>query len=590
MQNNKSSASSPHVSFRQVFAMFKDIYPSEANTEGFLYIIGIILTPITLFGMLWGFKKAYMNTSLAEGESPSLAKPTPLAWTMMIIGAVLTWAVVIGVLTIIAKTLGPIMGRGFETQIMIGFAVLNLIVCRMVFRTFKNWQAATASHLLELRRFGSARWATDKDLADLERKNGLYIGGGIYGYKKQGHLLTLGGTRGGKGVNIVLPNLLGARGYRGSWFIIDVKGELAAVSARYQRGQGNDVLILDPWELHTKDGATYNPLDLVVGQTNPDSLIDDISIIAEMIIPKENQGDQFWNNKARSLIAGFILHLVTTEKKEKQTLAKVWEWLRLETEGLEDLFSDMAISDSAIVRATASEFVSIMHGTSKMFQSIMAAAQEKTDFLKSPALQKSLASSNFDVKNITNGKTTLYVIIPPDKLDSHFQWLRLVMTTALRSAVRNHDMRITFLLDEFAALGYLPEVKTALSTYASYNITMWPIVQDLGQLQTLYGKAWETFISNTAVRHFTSVSDMFSLEYLSKLMGTTTIVSYDPNDAQGKANTTARPLVTPDEIRRASAEQVFTLIEQRPVATFPKLPYYDMPELDGKYDDNPYFK
>ncbi|MCH5716709.1 type IV secretory system conjugative DNA transfer family protein [Niabella hibiscisoli] len=130
---------------------------------------------------------------------------------------------------------------------------------------------------------------------------------------------------------------------------------------------------------------------------------------------------------------------------------------------------------------------------------------------------------------------------PPDKLDSHYQYLRLVMTTALRSAVRNHDKRITFLLDEFAALGYLPEMKTALSTYAGYNITMWPIVQDLGQLKSIYGEVWETFISNTAVRNFLSVSDVFSLEYLSKLMGTKTVVTYDE---KGKPNTTSRPLAT----------------------------------------------
>lgn len=508
----------------------------------------------------------------------------------MIAGAVLVWAIIAIVLAVISKLFGHFLGRGIDTQIMVGFAIVNLIVCGVVFRSFKRWQGTVSNHLSEARRFGSARWATDSDLDDLVKRNGLYIGGGVYGYGKQGHLLTLGGAGGGKGVNLILPNLLGAGGYSGSWFIIDVKGELATVSARYQSDKGKDVLVLDPWGLHTKNGATYNPLDLVIGQADLDSMIDDISIIAEMIIPKENQGDQLWNNKARSIIVGLILHLINTAEKAEQTLAKVWEWLRLETEGLEELFSDMAISDSAIVRATASEFVSIMHGASKMFQSIMATAQEKTDFLKSPALQKSLASSNFDVKNITNGKTVLYVIIPADKLDSHYRWLRLVMTTALRSAVRNRDKKITFLLDEFAALGYLPEVKTALSTYAGYNITMWPIVQDLGQLKTLYGDAWETFISNTVVRHFLSVSDMFSLGYLSKLMGTTTMVSYDPNDAQGKANTTARPLVTPDEIRRASANNIFTLIEQRPVATFPKLPYYDMPELTGKYDDNPYFK
>lgn len=590
MQNINKSAGSPPVSLGQVFDLFKGVQPSESRVKGLLYLIGIVLTPVTLFGALMGFKRAYGRFGLPEGRKPSLTNLTPIMWIGMILGVIVTWALLIILLIIVSAVAGSFLGSGIGMQAVLIFMVFNVAVSVVLFRYFRNWQSAVGGYVAESSRFGSARWATEKDLAPFERKPGLYIGGGYYGYTKQGHILTMGGTRGGKGVNVILPNLLGLSGYSGSWFIIDVKGELAAISARYQRESGQDVLILDPWGINGANSVTYNPLDLVVAQSNPDSLIDDISIIAEMIVPKEKQGDQFWNNKARSLIAGLILHLIMTGDKKTITLGKVWEWLRLSEEVLEELLSDMAISDSAVVRATANEYISIMHTASKMFQSIMAAAQEKTDFLKSPALQKSLASSSFDIKNITNGKTTLYVIIPPDKLDSHFQWLRLVMTTALRSAVRNRNKKITFLLDEFAALGYLPEVKTALSTYAGYNITMWPIVQDLGQLQTLYGQSWETFISNTAVRQFLSVSDVFSLEYLSKLMGTTTAVSIDSSDPKAKAQATARPLVTPDEIRRASADRVFALIEQQPVAVFDKIPYYEMPTLKGKFDDNPYYK
>jgi type IV secretion system protein VirD4 len=588
MQNNKGSAGSQSVSLGQVFALFKGIQPSESFIKGFLYLIGIILTPVTLFGALAGYKRAYNRYGFPNRELPTLKNLTPITKISMFIGAIIAWISIALVFVVVGKVAGAFFGSRSGIQVVLIFIAINFSLSAAIFLSFKRWQRMTYMNMGELSRFGSARWAKLEDMADLERKSGLYIGGGIYGYAKQGHFLTQGGARGGKGVNCILPNLLGLSGYDGSWFIIDVKGELAAVSARFQRESGQDVLILDPWELNTKNGASYNPLDLVADQTNPDNLIDDISIIAEMIVPKEAKGEQFWDNKARSLIAGLILHLMTTEEKKKQTLAKIWHWLRLPTAEFEELLADMAVSDSAVVRATGNEYASIIHTSEKMFHSILAVAQEKTDFLKSPALQRSLSSSNFDVKNITNGKTTLYVIIPPDKLDSHYQWLRLVMTTALRSAVRNHDKRVTFLLDEFAALGYLPEIKVALSTYAGYNISMWPIVQDLGQLQSLYGQSWETFISNTAVRQFLSVSDMFSLEYLSKVMGTTTATTYDTNT--GKPQTSARPLATPDEISRASADNIFVLVEQRPAAILSKLPYYNMPTLNGKHDPNPYYK
>lgn len=590
MQNNNRSAGSPSVSSGQVFALFKGVQPSESFVRGLLYIIGVLLTPITLFGALIGYKVGYNRFGYPYGEKPVFKNLKPVMWFAMLAGAVLIWIVTAIVLTVVGKVAGTFFGNNLGMQMVLVYIIANLVVSFAIFRVFNRWQRNVLNGMAEEGRFGSAHWATADDLADLERKSGLYIGGGIYGYGGNGHFLTLGGTRGGKGTNIILPNLLGLGGYDGSWFVIDVKGELAAVSARYQREKGQDVHIIDPWGLNTTDGATYNPLDLVADQTNPDHLIDDISIIAEMIVPKETKGDQFWSNKARSMIAGMILHLMMTAEKKDRTLAKIWRWLRLPVEEFEQLLGDMVASDSAIVRATGNEYSSIVHSSEKMFQSILAVAQEKTDFLKSPALQKSIATSSFDVKNITNGKTTLYVIIPSEKLDTQYQWLRLVMTTALRSAVRNRNKRITFLLDEFAALGYLPEMRTALSTYAGYNITMWPIVQDLGQLKTLYGESWETFISNTVVRQFLSASDVFTLEYLSKLFGTATTVTYDANDPNAKANTTARPLATPDEIRRASAKSIFTLIEQRPAAVLPKLPYYKMPTLDGKHDSNPYYK
>lgn len=590
MQDNKRSASSSSVDLGQVYALFRGIRPSESVVKGFLYIIGVALTAVTLFGALMGYKRAYERFGFSNGEKPALRNLKPIMWFSMLIGAALAWVILAIVIYFISKLTGTFFGGRGSVQVTIIFVAFNLVCTIGIFRHFTRWQQKVMSYLSESNRFGSAKWATAEDVKDLENKSGLYVGAGVYGYSNRGHQLTCGGTRGGKGVNCIVPFLLGQSDYKGSIFAIDVKGELAAITSRYQRGKGQDVFILDPWGLNTTDGATYNPLDLIADQTDPDRLIDDISIIAEMIIEKETKGEAFWSNKARSLLSSLLLHLMMTAKKDDRTLSKIWTWLRLPTESFEELLADMAVSDSAIVRATGNEYAGIMHSSEKMFQSILSVAHEKTDFLKSPALQKSLASSSFGIKDMTNGKTTLYVIIPPDKLESHYQWLRLVMTTALRSAVRNHDQRTTFILDEFAALGVIPEMRTALSTYAGYNISMWPIIQDLSQIRNLYGESWETFISNTAVRQFTGIPDLFTLEYLSKLMGTTTTVSYDGNDPNAKANASARSLATPDEIRRGSANNIFTFIEQRPVACLPKMPYYEIERLNGRYDENPYFK
>jgi type IV secretion system protein VirD4 len=167
-----------------------------------------------------------------------------------------------------------------------------------------------------------------------------------------------------------------------------------------------------------------------------------------------------------------------------------------------------------------------------------------------------------------------------------------VVTTALRGVIRKSDQRVTFLLDKFAVLGHLPEIQTAMSTYAGYNVTIWPILQSLIQLKDLYGDNWETFLGNASVRHFFNVNDNFTADYLSRAMGNSTVTSYRVTATGTEPHSTARPLVTPDEVRRGSGNGMFVFIEQRPPTYFDKKPYYEMEDLIdhgvNRWDDNPY--
>jgi type IV secretion system protein VirD4 len=72
-------------------------------------------------------------------------------------------------------------------------------------------------------------------------------------------------------------------------------------------------------------------------------------------------------------------------------------------------------------------------------------------------------------------------------------------------------------------------------------------------------------------------------------MGNQTVVTHEATATGSKPHSTARPLVTADEVRRGSHKYIFTFVEQRPPTYFAKLPYYEMPALYNAYDDNPYY-
>lgn len=73
-------------------------------------------------------------------------------------------------------------------------------------------------------------------------------GGRLVGWKDDRHVMTIAGSRAGKGVSLIIPNLLL---YEDSALVIDPKGENARITARRRGteadGLGQDVYVLDPF-------------------------------------------------------------------------------------------------------------------------------------------------------------------------------------------------------------------------------------------------------------------------------------------------------------------------------------------------------
>ncbi|MEZ0611358.1 type IV secretory system conjugative DNA transfer family protein [Fibrella sp. WM1] len=581
------------VTRREIDILFRHEPTPGAFNKAVLVIVGLFLTPITLAGALLGFIRAYNRFTSRLSIPPSFANLTPITRLAMVLGSLIIWLLLFALFIVVlqfAKFFG--MSGGF----FLGFFGFNIFFSLVVFTFYRRWRVGINNMLVEGNKFGSARFARAEELSAYRTGPGLYVGGG-YMFKDKGHVLTVAGTRGGKGTNLIIPNLLGLGGYQGSWVVIDPKGENAAITARYQRERGQNVVILNPWGLleeYIGEAQSYNPLD-ILADTSSIHLVDDAQMIAEMLVPVE-RGDKnkFFTDTARSIVTGLIMQIVTTQEPDNRTLTTLWRWARLAGDDWDELIARMRLNDDPvngeIVRNAGNEIVKLMEAGEETFGSILSSVLQATDFLKSPALQQSLRSG-YDPTSLSDGDTSLYIIIPADKLQSHARWLRLIVTTTLRAVVRRPKKKVCFLLDEFAALGYLPEIETALSTYAGFEVTVWPILQSLIQLQGLYGNNWETFTANTAVRQFFAINDNFTANYVSAAIGQTSHVVTTGwlFGSPSSANANQRPLVTPDEVRRGSAEQMFAFLGGNPPTVFSKRPYYQMGELLSRSESNPYY-
>jgi type IV secretion system protein VirD4 len=598
MEDNKMRKFEFRISkdeFKRLF--FGDMTLLQKNIL-IVFVIGTFTSFITVIGMLLGYVRGYLRLGYSRYTPPTLAMISPQLRVSMLVGAIVLWFV----LLFIPWSIYQLTGQNFfETRVWIGLFIANAFFMWIAYKMFYVWGTPINNFFAESSKFGTARFAEPVEMEYYTKYKGIFIGHDMT-FPDAGHLLTVAGTRGGKGTNLILPNLLGVGSFEGSWVVIDPKGENAAVSANFQRKQGKQVIVLNPWNMLSDSigkVSSYNPLDLL---SDPKSinLVDDAQVIAEMLVPIDaSERDKFFSDAARSIVAGLLVYIAVEKPEEERNLNTLYKMLRLSTADWENMLVEMAgckndSDNGAIIANTANEIRQLAKAGEKTFGIIMACMMQATDFIKSPVLQESL-KSGFKLSDLSNGNVALYIIIPPDKLQSHSRWLRLIVTTSMRAVVRNPDKRVCFILDEFSALGYLSEVEVALSTYAGYGITVWPILQSLIQLQAHY-KTWETFIGNTAVRHYFNVSDNFTAEYVSTALGTKTnmLVERSILGKQGKSESNSRPLVTTDEVRRGSGDAIFTFIADKPPVYFAKYPYYKMkylhPDDVPVYDDNPYYK
>ena len=406
---------------------------------------------------------------------------------------------------------------------------------------------------------GSAQWATLDHLKEngVVGAEGFALGEFVAGSEKndvhplhyQGtrHLLTVAPTRSGKGVSSIIPNLLN---YPGSVFAIDPKGENALITAG-RRGSGKgaetganlgqDVFLLDPWDIAAsklgKTPAAFNPLDWIVAG-DPDAA-ENAFLLADALVMSESQDEgRFWDEEAKALLTGVILYVGTSEHEDGQrTLGRVRDILNLDDDGFKALLTRMYNDSDPIVRSTAARQAS---KDTKLFSSVLATAQSHTHFLDSPRIRESLSRSDFRFEDLKTKATSVYLILPADRLKTFDRWLRLLIQQAITVNARNIDVRpakpILFLLDEMPTLGRLPALEQAFGLMAGFGMQLWGIVQDLSQLARVYGEhGWQTFISNSGVIQYFGSRDKMTAEYFSTLCGVTTVEIHNISWAVGKA-------------------------------------------------------
>ena len=445
---------------------------------------------------------------------------------------------------------------------------------------------------------GAARFARGGELA----RHGLFkaSGNGIVVGKYRGRLLRLSGqqfavlaapTRSGKGVGIVIPNLLD---YRESMVVLDIKQENFQLTSGWRASQGQDVFLFNPLA-EDRRSHRWNPLSYV--SSDPAFRISDLQAIAAMLYPDGADEQKFWVSQARNAFVALALYLFENFDALRQQGAPP-AMLQFPTMGgLYRLSSGDGTDLRAYLKSLSTRpflsppagvaFANLLSQADETFASIMGTFKEPLNAWINPVLDAATSGNDFLLGDVRRKKMTIYVGIQPNKLaearliiNLFFSQLINVNTRELPQANPALKHQCVLLMDEFTAIGKVSIIANAVSYMAGYNMRLLPIIQSMAQLDATYGKdVSRNILTNHALQILYAPREQQDANDYSEMLGYTTVRKKNVTRGREVSRSESeerRALMLPQELKAMGAETEVFLYEGIPhPVKCSKIKYYE---------------
>jgi len=437
---------------------------------------------------------------------------------------------------------------------------------------------------------GAARWARPRDIAHagLRSSSGVVLGqaaGAALVFGGSEHVLLQAPTRSGKGVGVVIPNLLT---WPGSVVVLDIKQENWRATAGYRARAGQEVLMFDPLDPQGRT-ARYNPLGHI-DRTDPIETLDELQKIAGMLFPSPDHADPFWTEAARTGFIG-VGALIADSPALPFTLGEIYRQL---TQGdprtrLPGVVKQRAAEGRPLPGPCASALMDFSSAGENTFASIKQTLTARMALWLNPRVDAATSASDFDVRQLRRRPMSVYLgVSPADILRTAplyallFQQLIDLNTRELPDRARE-PLDVLVLLDEFARLGHAPFLAKAFAYVAGYGLRLLPVLQSPAQLRAVYGPdGAEEIVSNCAIEVHFAPKELKAAQDLSERLGSYTYsgraLSRPVGLGAGRRSLTLsdqkRALMLPQELMALKADALIVLKAGAPPICGTKLRYF----------------
>jgi type IV secretion system protein VirD4 len=388
--------------------------------------------------------------------------------------------------------------------------------------------------------------------------------GELITYAGHAHLATVAPTRSGKGVGVVIPNLLA---YPGTTVVFDPKGEVYLVAARRRKELG-PVYKLDPFGVVDETSDSLNCLDiLALPHRDPES---DLQTLAELFARGQSSAKEpFWDAWGGAMVFGVLGAAMIHEDPAKRNVPYALELLQSD-----DVVYNLAVVLDNVGKklppAAYREIASMLQQPDVTRGGVLATAQSYVKAFTSERVARTMRSTSFAIPDFVAGKPmTIFLIIPPERIAMFRPLLKLWVGTLLMAVFsrrRRPDRSTLFLLDEAAALQSFPLLEGMLTLGAGYGCTCWTIWQNLAQLQTWYPTSWKTILDNCAV--------LQAFGFYNRAMATQWAEYFDHN---------------PQQLRAMAADEQLLSIHAQGEFRYRRINYLQHEAFQGLFDNNRFY-
>ena len=391
-------------------------------------------------------------------------------------------------------------------------------------------------------------------------------------------------TRSGKGVGVVIPNLLN---WPDSAVVLDIKGENYDITAGYRAEHGQAVYAFSPFDESARSHR-WNPLTAV--RASPLHRVGDLLTIGQVFFPNDGSGtssEAFFNDQARNLFLGLGLLLLETPELPRT----IGELLRQSsgkgqtlkghlTAVIEQRRNDAVPGHAPFSDECTDALQRLLSNSENTLTSIVSTLNAPLTIFADAVVDAATSADDFRLEDVRRRRMSIYVRIPPNRLANarpllNLFFSQLVSLNTQHLPEQDPSLTVQCLLvnDEFAAMGRVGIISSAAAFLAGYNLRLLTVVQAMSQLDAVYGeKDARTFATNHGLQILYAPREQRDADEYSAMLGHFTeraesrgrsrsFSEHGHSSVSRNESEQRRALLLPQEFKELGAERLVVIFE-----------------------------